>query len=56
MHLGTRTINHKNERNEKMESSGSDEDSGIIKDKPLNKLQMQKEECDSSLCKQESFD
>lgn len=37
-----RSINHNSERRE-TEHSDSDEDSGIIKDKPLNKLQMQKE-------------
>lgn len=43
IHLGTKSINHNNERKDELENSDSDEDSGIIKDKPLNKLQMQKE-------------
>jgi len=43
MHLGTRSINHNNERKEKLENSDSDENSGIIKGKPLNKLQMTEE-------------
>lgn len=43
MHLGMRRRNQNNERKEKLENSDPDEDSGIVKDRPLIKLQMQKE-------------